>query len=188
MAERRMFSKTIVDSDLFLEMPLSAQCLYFHLSMRADDDGFVNSVRKIMRVVNASDDDFRILVSKGFVLLFESGVIVIKHWRVHNCIQKDRYRPTIYSTEKSRLSTDGNKVYSLDTTCLQHESNLDTQCIQDVADMDTQDRLGEVSLGYVRTDQERQKEGRSFEETQAALHAKLLAARERIEQRSTAGN
>ena len=96
MAERRMFSKQIVDSDAFLNMPLSSQVLYFHLAMRADDDGFINNTQKIMRMIGASPDDFNILVAKKFILTFDSGVIVIKHWLMHNYIINDRYKPTNY--------------------------------------------------------------------------------------------
>ena len=132
MAERRMFAKTIIDSDAFMDMPLSAQALYFHLSMRADDDGFVNNPKKIQRMVGASDDDCKLLVMKRFVLTFESGVIVIKHWRIHNYIQKDRYKETVYLKEKASLSLNKNKGY--------------TECIQDVSNLDTQVRLGEDSI------------------------------------------
>lgn len=109
MAERRMFAKTIIDSDAFLDMPLSAQSLYFHLAMRADDDGFVNNPKKIQRMIGAADDDLKLLIAKRFVLVFESGVIVIKHWRLHNTLRKDRYKPTIYQEEfkKLRLKDDG---------------------------------------------------------------------------------
>ena len=124
MAERRMFAKTIIDSDAFLDMPLSAQALYFHLSMRADDDGFINNPKKIQRMIGASDDDCKLLVMKRFVITFESGVIVIKHWRIHNYIQKDRYKPTIYAEEKSMLSVKDNKAY---TECIHNVSALDTQ-------------------------------------------------------------
>ena len=103
MAERRMFAKTIIDSDAFLDMPLSTQCLYFHLSMRADDDGFVNNPRKIQRMIGATDDDARILISKQFIIPFDNGIVVIKHWRIHNYIQKDRYKPTMYEGEKEQL-------------------------------------------------------------------------------------
>lgn len=127
MAERRMFAKTIIDSDAFLDMPLSAQCLYFHLSMRADDDGFVNNPRKIMKVIGASDDDARILIAKKFVIAFESGVVVIKHWRIHNYIQKDRYHPTKYEEEKAMLTEKKNGGYSLDTGCVQDVSRMDTE-------------------------------------------------------------
>ena len=97
MAERRMFAKTIVLSDAFLDMPLSARCLYFTLGMFADDDGFINNPRSIMRQAGASNDDMNILLARRFVLSFESGVIVIKHWRIHNYIRSDRYNPTIYA-------------------------------------------------------------------------------------------
>ncbi len=113
MAEKRMFAKQIVDSDAFLDMPLSAQALYFHLAMRADDDGFVNNPKKIQRMIGASDDDCKLLIMKRFVLAFESGVIVIKHWRIHNYIQKDRYKETAYQEEKSMLVVKDNKAYTM---------------------------------------------------------------------------
>ena len=112
MADRRMFSKSIIDSDAFLDMPMTAQVLYFHLSMRADDDGFVNNPKKIQRMIGASGDDFRILVSKQFVIPFDSGIIVIRHWRIHNYIQKDRYKPTLYEREKSQISVLPSGEYS----------------------------------------------------------------------------
>lgn len=134
MAERRMFAKKITESDAFLDMPSSTQMLYFHLSMNADDDGFVNNPKKIQRMCGASDDDFKLLIAKSFVILFESGVIVIKHWKMHNYIQSDRYRPTDYVDEKSMLGIKKNKAYTLD------ESKMDTRCIQDVS-------VGKVSKG-----------------------------------------
>ena len=140
MAERRMFAKTIIDSDLFLDMPLSAQALYFHLSMRADDDGFVNNPKKIQRIIGASDDDCKLLLAKKFLLSFESGVIVIKHWKIHNYIQKDRYKETLYKDEKNQLELKENNEYTM----------LDTQCIQNVSMLDTQDRLGKDRLGKDR--------------------------------------
>lgn len=112
MAERRMFTQKIVDSDAFLDMPLSSQVLYFHLAMRADDDGFVNNPKKITRYIGASEDDFKILLAKRFILGFESGVIVIKHWRMHNAIKKDRYHPTEYKDELSRLELKSNNAYT----------------------------------------------------------------------------
>lgn len=127
MAERRMFAKKITESDAFLDMPSSTQMLYFHLSMNADDDGFVNNPKKIQRMCGASDDDFKLLVAKSFVILFESGVIVIKHWKMHNYIQSDRYKPTDYMEEKSMLGLKQNKAYTLD------EEQMVTKCIQDVA-------------------------------------------------------
>lgn len=127
MAERRMFAKKITESDAFLDMPSSTQMLYFHLSMNADDDGFVNNPKKIQRMCGASDDDFKLLIAKSFVILFESGIIVIKHWKMHNYIQSDRYRPTDYVDEKSMLGVKKNKAYTLD------ESKMYTKCIQDVS-------------------------------------------------------
>ena len=108
MAERRMFAKTIIDSDAFLEMPLSSQALYFHLSMRADDDGFINNPKKIQRVIGASEDDLKLLVAKSFIIPFESGIVVIKHWKIHNYIQSDRYKPTVYREEKALLNVKTN--------------------------------------------------------------------------------
>ena len=112
MAERRMFAKTIIDSDAFLDMPLSTQALYFHLAMRADDEGFVNNPKKIQRMIGASDDDCRILASKRFILTFQSGIIVIKHWKIHNYIQSDRFKETVYLEEKTMLALDDNKAYT----------------------------------------------------------------------------
>lgn len=108
-----MFAKTIVLSDAFLDLPLSARCLYFTLGMLADDDGFVNAPRSIMRQCGASDDDMKILIAKKFVLLFDSGVIVIKHWRINNYLRNDRYTETKYGDEKAQLSYDENGAYRL---------------------------------------------------------------------------
>lgn len=130
MAEKRMFAKTIIDSDLFLDMPVTAQLLYFHLCMRADDDGFINNPKRIMRDVRCSDDDMKVLVAKDYVIPFESGVIVIKHWRLHNYIQKDRYKPSLCD-EKNLLTTNKNKVYErLYTDCIQIDNKMDTECVQ----------------------------------------------------------
>lgn len=112
MSERRMFAKTIIDSDAFLDMPLSAQALYFHLSMRADDDGFINNPKKIQRVVGGSEDDLKLLIAKNFIIPFESGVVVIKHWRIHNYIRRDRYSETTYTEEKALLSIKDNGAYT----------------------------------------------------------------------------
>ena len=127
MAERRMFAKTIIDSDSFLDLPMSSQCLYFHLNLRADDEGFINNPKRIQRMIGASDDDLKLLFMKNFVIPFESGVVVIKHWKIHNYIQKDRFKPTVYTEEKAMLTEKENKAYTL--------------CIQDGYTMDTQDRL-----------------------------------------------
>lgn len=122
MAERRMFAKTIIDSDAFLDMPLSAQSLYFHLSMRADDDGFINNPRKIQRMIGASEDDLKLLLVKRFLLPFDSGVCVVKHWLIHNLIKADRYKATVYQEEKAQLLIKKNKAYSLNSA--QQETEL----------------------------------------------------------------
>ena len=113
MANKRMFTMKIVDSDAFLDMPLSTQCLYFHLNMRADDDGFIDNPKKVMRIIGASEDDLKLLIAKRFVLVFENGVIVIKHWRMHNTIGKTRYTETQYTEYKNQLLLKSNKAYSL---------------------------------------------------------------------------
>jgi len=140
LAARRMFAKTIIDSDAFLEMPQSTQLLYFHLSMRADDDGFMNKPKSLMSMVGCKDDDLRILISKKFILPFESGIIVIKHWRLHNYIAKDRYTETKYKDEKSLLSIDENNSYVLN-------NGMYTECIQVVDELETQVRLGKDRIG-----------------------------------------
>ena len=136
MAERRMFAKTVIDSDAFLDMPLSTQALYFHLSMRADDDGFINNPKRIQKLVNCTDDDLKLLIAKRFIIPFESGIVVIKHWKIHNYIQKDRYKATVYQEEKAMLQVKENNAYTL----------MDTPCIQNGHSLDTQVRLGEDSL------------------------------------------
>ena len=150
MAERRMFAKTIIDSDAFLDMPLSSQALYFHLSMRADDDGFINNPMKIQRMIGSSVDDLRLLITKNFVIPFESGVVVIKHWKIHNYIQKDRYKETVYKEEKALLTVKDNMAYTIqgenEPSC---GYSLDTGCIQAGHKMDTQVRLGKDSIGEV---------------------------------------
>lgn len=113
MANKRMFTMKIVDSDAFLDMPLSAQCLYFHLNMRADDDGFIGNPKRIMKIVGAADDDLKLLIAKSFLLTFENGVIVIKHWRMHNTLSKRRYHETQYIDEKGTLLIKKNGSYSL---------------------------------------------------------------------------
>ena len=151
MAERRMFAKTIIDSDAFLDMPLSSQALYFHLSMRADDEGFINNPRKISRMIGASDDDMRVLIAKNFIIPFESGVVVIKHWKIHNYIQKDRFKATVYKEEKSLLDTKDNGSYTLDTGCIQDGYSLETQ-VRLGKDSIGKDRIGKESVGEVNTE------------------------------------
>ena len=113
MAERRMFAKTIIDSDAFIDMPLSTQALYFHLSMRADDEGFINNPRKIQRMIGASDDDLKVLAAKRFIIPFDSGIVVIKHWKIHNYIRGDRKKETVYTDEMELLTEKENGAYTL---------------------------------------------------------------------------
>ena len=143
MAERRMFAKTIIDSDAFLDMPLSTQALYFHLSMRADDDGFINNPKKVQRMIGCADDDLKLLVAKNFIIPFESGIVVIKHWKIHNYIQSDRYKQTVYQEEKKMLEVKKNRAYTLGVP---DGNQMDTECIQDVSSLEPQVRLGKVRL------------------------------------------
>ena len=147
-----MFAKSIVTSDLFLDMPMSARCLYFTFGMFADDDGFINSPKSIMRQIGASVDDFNILLAKGYIIGFaESGVIVIKHWKVNNYLQKDRYRPTVCVTECSLLDVDEKGVYSLKKG----------RCIQGVYSPYTQDRIGKIISHETRACAHEEKEQKS---------------------------
>ena len=152
MADRRMFSKEIIDSDAFLDMPLSTQALYFHLCMRADDDGFVNNPKKIQRMIGCSDDDGKVLIGKRFIIPFETGVVVIKHWRIHNYIQKDRYHATKYEDEMALLTIKQNGAYTVLPDETDHVYKMDTDCIQDVSKMDTEVSIGKVSLDKDRLD------------------------------------
>ena len=155
MAEKRMFSKTIIDSDAFLDMPLSSQALYFHLSMRADDDGFVNNPKKIQRIIGCGDDDLKLLMCKKFLIPFESGIVVIKHWRIHNYIRNDRYKETNYIEEKSMLGIEKNKAYSLLTEnkgCTPLISSS-ANGIPMVGKRDTQNRLDKNSLDKNREEE-----------------------------------
>ena len=136
MAERRMFAKTIIDSDAFLDMPMSARLLYYDLAMRADDDGFINSPKKIMKFIGATNDDMNILIMRKFIIPFDNGVVVIKHWRIHNYIRKDTYNETAYKEEKSMLELDENKAYRMSS-----QLSVDEPL--------TQVRLGKDSIGYI---------------------------------------
>lgn len=141
MAQRRMFSRKITDTDKFIEMPATTQNLYFHLNMNADDEGFVDRVSIIQRMIGASGDDLKLLIAKGFVIPFESGVVVIRHWRIHNYIQADRFQPTIHQNEKSQIEYDETKTANIKRL---------GECIQNVYKADTQVRLGKDSLDKER--------------------------------------
>ena len=112
MARKRMFDLNVVDTDSFLDLPVTAQNLYFHSSMRADDDGFVSNIKRIMDLSKANKDDMNILIAKGFFLLFEDGVIVIRHWRLNNYIRKDRYIPTVFQEKKKSLNINSSGIYN----------------------------------------------------------------------------
>ena len=137
MAQRRMFSRKITETDRFLEMPLSSQALYFHLNMGADDEGFIDKAKTIQRTIGASDDDMKLLIAKGFIIPFDSGVVVIRHWRIHNYIRSDRFQSTLYQDEKTQLEYDHSK-----TAMLKPLENV----IPNGYQMDTQDRVSKVSL------------------------------------------
>lgn len=143
MANRRMFALTIVDSDAFLDMPPSTQNLYFHLGMRADDDGFVNNPKTITRYIGSKDDDLRLLEAKKFIISFPSGVIVLKHWRINNYLQSDRITPTKYQKEKLLLDLNKNGAYSF---VKDRDINENTECIQNVYGVYTQSSVVESSV------------------------------------------
>lgn len=139
MANKRMFCLDIVNSDAFLDMPLSAQALYFHLGMRADDDGFVGNPKSIQRLAGASQDDLMLLITKRFLIAFDNGVIAIKHWRMNNYIQKDRKKDTVYIELLNNLEVKENGSYT-------EKKKMDTVCIQDVSEMDSQNSIDKISI------------------------------------------
>lgn len=155
MSERRMFSKAVVSTDDFTEMPLSTQALYFHLGINADDDGFVSNVRAIQAYIGARVDDLRVLISKGYVFQTRSGVYIIRHWKQNNYIQSDRYKPTVYQAEFALLRTTENREYEFigeeNEIVMEIPENIenkpaaamDTERIQNVSKLDTQNRKEE---------------------------------------------
>ena len=149
MAEKRMFSMNVIDSDAFLEMPLSTQALYFHLSMRADDDGFLNNAKRIMDMIKANQNDYDLLLAKSFIIQFPDGICVIKHWRINNYIRKDRYHETVYTEEKDMLTVKKNGAYSLNS------SNSDIG-IPDCNHMDTESRVEKNRVEKNRAEESRQ--------------------------------
>ena len=162
MAERRMIAKSIIKSDQFLDMPATTQCLYFHLLLEADDDGFINAPKSIMRVIGAKDDDMRVLQAKGHIIPFESGVIVIKHWRLHNSLRKDRYNPNPQlENERKQLVVADNKEYQLATNWQPNGNQLATSGIPLVAT--GKDRLGKDRLGKDREEEEEEERPSSSE-------------------------
>lgn len=164
MSERRMFAKSIIDTDAFLELPLSAQALYFHLSMRADDEGFVSKPKSVQRLIRASDDDFKLLIAKRYILIFDTGVIVIKHWKIHNYIRGDRLQKTNYRDEREKLvlqsngaytEADGDKTVPIqslktlgNTECQSSDSQMSGRC-------QSSDSIGKNSIGKVSIDKDK---------------------------------
>ena len=144
VAKKRMFNVDIVGSDAFLDLPHTAQALYFQLGMRADDDGFVGNPKTIQRIAGTKASDLELLVKKRFLLQFPSGVVVIKHWKINNQIQKDRYTPTVYTEEYQSLYIKDNKAYTeADKCCIQSVSEMDTQISIDKNRLDKNSRGGE---------------------------------------------
>ena len=144
MAERRMFTNKITEADAFTALPPTTQCLYFHLCMNADDDGFSNKIRQSMFNAHADQNDFQLLVDKRFIIPFESGVVVIKHWKMHNLIRNDRYHKTDYINEKATLVLKENGVY---TNRIRNDNQVTTNCLPSDNQMEPEVRLGKVSEG-----------------------------------------
>jgi len=156
MAKKRMISNDIIDSDAFLDMPVSSQALYFHLNMRADDEGFINKPRSIMRLCSCSANDLDVLVAKSFIIQFETGVVVVKHWLINNSIRKDRVSETRYELEKSMLYVKENDAYTLDSTqgiplCTANVKKLPATCQPVVNQMSTTCQPN-VSVDKIRLD------------------------------------
>lgn len=148
MANKRMFSMEVVDTDRFLDLPASTQLLYFHLGMRADDDGFVSSPRKIARTVNCSIDDLNILVLKGFIIPFKSGICVIVDWKLNNEFKRDRFHPTVYQDEFKMLGIENRRYFLLDAGCIQSGYKAETSWIQDGDGTETESNLIYSNLIY----------------------------------------
>lgn len=171
MVQRRMFSRQITDMDTFLDMPASAQNLYFHLNMHADDDGFLGNVKTIRRMVGASEDDLKLLIAKQFLIMFDDGVVVIRDWHIHNYIQKDRYHKTIFTEDKKLIELDSNKRYQIisnsfgsetDTKWIQDGGDMDTKRIQNGSEMDTewiQDGYKNESQNFSKNPESQRREG-----------------------------
>lgn len=139
MAQKRMFSLQVIDTDQFMDMPLSTQALYFHLGMHRDDDGFVASPKKIARAAGCNDDDLRLLAVEGYIIPFDSGVIVVTDWNINNTLKNDRYRETAYLEEKAALIVDKSGRYILGT-------KLEPECFQPGTKVEPQHNLTEHNL------------------------------------------
>ena len=149
MANRRMFSLDVVDTDKFLDLPISSQALYFHLGMRADDDGFSSSPKRVITIIGAKLDDLKLLIAKGFIIAFDDGIIVIRHWKQNNYIQNDRHKSTIYQNQLETL-TINNGAYDVDTQCIQNVSKAYPQYSIDKNSIDKKNNMdnGEYSKDF----------------------------------------
>ena len=147
MANKRMFSLSIVDTDNFLEMPISSRLLYYELGMRADDDGFVDNWKKILLFTGLKEDDLKILIAKSFIIPFESGVIVIRHWRMNNYLQSDRIKPTTHQEEFKQLGIDENNVYNLYTECIH---SIDKNSIDKISIVENNKKFTKPTLEEVQ--------------------------------------
>ena len=165
MAKRRMLDTETVESDDFYELPPMAQTLYFHLNMNADDDGLIARTGNIMRLCNAAAEDLELLIERGWLIRFESGLFAIRHWKMHNYIPKDRYQPSRHKAEKSQLELDDSMRYRLLSPPMYTEGRTD------------EDRSGEDRIGEDRADQVRAgEEERVRDEAPHAEHASAAAA------------
>ena len=149
MANRRMFSLDVVDTDKFLDLPISSQALYFHLGMRADDDGFISSPKRVITIIGAKLDDLKLLIAKGFIIAFDDGIIVIRHWKQNNYIQNDRHKSTIYQNQLETL-TINNGAYDVYTQCIQNVSKAYPQYSIDKNSIDKKNNMvnGEYSKDF----------------------------------------
>ena len=152
MSSKRMFNTQIVDSDAFLSMPLSSQALYFHLGMSADDDGFLNNPVQIARAINASQDDMNLLLLKKFILRFDTGVMVIKHWKINNYIRSDRYKPTLYQDELRQLEVKQDGGYRFIGAIENEKTPINQQVLPVGYQKDTEIRLDKIKLDKISID------------------------------------
>ena len=168
MAERRMFARSVIESDQFLDLPHSAQALYLHLGVNADDDGFVSNYKMIMRCCNAGPSDLEALIRADFIIRFESGILVIRHWKISNYIQNDRYTPSLFTKEKEQLRMERGKPY----TFLNPQNSPDTPCIHDVSSTDTvcTHSIGKGSIGKVSLGEDRGNRGMGEEQHSLPQH------------------
>lgn len=178
MGKKRMISTDIVWADSFLDMPLSTQALYFHLVLAGDDDGVVAAPKRIQRMIGCSDDDFRLLMVKGFIIPFESGICVIRHWKVHNYIRADRYKKTIYTSEKNMLSlTEDGEYQLIDTDLIQigipNDNQLSTNGIPAVVKMDTQYKLNKINNNIRTPDGAQDRENTENQHLRDEVNTKL---------------